>query len=81
MITEHDELLIGELPQHPAWSGLMEIAEERKKQKFDSFASKLIRGDAVSPEEIAYERGYYEGLRYIFREVERLKRIRSEISG
>ena len=81
MLTEHEELLVGELPQHPAWSGLREIADERHQQKFDNFAKALIRGDDVTAEELAYDRGYYECLKYIFRELERLRKVRSEILG
>lgn len=66
-------MLIAELVNHPAWLGLKKISADRKKLKFEHMVSQLTRGEEVTKEDIAYQRGYYDGLTYMFNEVKRVK--------
>lgn len=79
VVTQDEETLLSELPQHPAWTGLKKIAAERKRLEFDRMVRQIVRGEDLSKEDIAYKRGYFDGLQYLFQEVNRIRR--SEVSA
>lgn len=73
MITEDEQVLLAELVEHPAWQGLKKIAAARKDLEFGRMVNRLVRGEEITKEDIAYQRGYYDGLLYMFNEVKRTK--------
>ncbi len=53
--------LFDELRQNPAWQKLYQLAKQREEKIRTAIANRIWRGATVSPEEIAYQRGFYQG--------------------
>jgi hypothetical protein len=61
----HSREALAHLGLHPAWGQLRELAEERQKQETTRLAAALLRGDTVSPEDIAFTRGFLKGMQFL----------------
>jgi hypothetical protein len=56
---------LAHLGQHPAWDQLRQLAKERADEETHRLAAALLRGETVTPEEIAYTRGFLKGCQWL----------------
>ncbi len=57
-----DKQLLVSLSQHEGWHLLTATFRQAHERQFLDLAKKLMRGDDVSPLELAEKRGYYMGI-------------------
>ncbi len=53
--------LFDELRRSPAWQKLYGLARQREEKIRTAIANRIWRGETVSPEEVSYQRGFYQG--------------------
>ena len=61
----HSKEALAHLGLHPAWGQLRELADERQNQETNRLAAALLRGESISPEDIAFTRGFLKGMQFL----------------
>lgn len=60
-----DAQMFDALRENVGWRRLYDIVAAQKGKWMQKLATRLMRGDVPTPEEIAYYRGYYEGAYFV----------------
>jgi len=63
--TIRDAHLYDSLKEHEGWQRLRQHAEGDRERFFVKLAKRLMRGDIPPAEEVAFHRGFYQGVEWI----------------
>lgn len=64
-MTDDQDRLLAELVNHPAWGPLKAKARTEMERRFRVHTVALMTGHPVSEETIAYDRGFFAGMKFL----------------
>lgn len=66
--------LFDELKRSPAWAKLYELAKKQNLKVKAVLAERLWKGEKLTPEEVAYQKGFYQGCIWVLAHPEHAER-------
>lgn len=74
--------LIAELKRQPGFDAWRQWAQEIRDLYFTNLAKALYNGEPVTPEDLAYKRGYFKAMARMFNEVDfSAKAVHNDLEG